>query len=120
MVATLWLPLGRRPKVYPQDERDQLINELYDLRTLIPNARTMELSELRDQVQAVRHKTAARAAVESKLLLPTRSHSVEEVAGALREFVQWRRRRRGQRNPWPRGSKRRAGAITFSGSVGTD
>jgi len=119
MNARLWLPIGRL-RFQPQDERDQLINELYALRTLIPNAREMELSELRDHVQAVRHKTAARAqAVASQLFLPTRTHSPSEVAGALKEFIQWRRRKTGSVNPWPRGSKHRAGGYV-GGGVGAE
>jgi hypothetical protein len=85
------------------------MNELYMLRILIPNARTMELSELRDHVQSARHKAQARASLESKLFVPQRTHSVEDAAGALREFVSWRRRKQGMTNPWP--TKRRAGVI---------
>lgn len=107
--------------MFPRSEREELINELYSFRTLIPNAKDMELSELRDHVQAVRHKTMARASVESKLFVPGRKHSIEETAGALREFVSWRRRRTGGVDPWPRG-KRRAGALSGAeiGPVGVE
>lgn len=118
MKSRLWLPLGRRPHPAPQDERQVLINELFELRTLIPNARSMELSELRDHVQKIRHQTKARAELESKLFVPTSTRPLAEVAGALREFVQWRRRKQGKPNPWPRGQKRRAGAV--SGPTGVE
>lgn len=91
----IYLPIGRPPVANPQTERDVLKNKLHELRYLVPDADSLDISQLRDIVQYVEQKVVkekiarikAGAAIAAKM-------SPEEVKKALNEYIKWRKRKR--------------------------
>ena len=85
------------PYPMPQNEREDLLQRMYNTRSLILGAEQMEIEELRDLVQAQEgkekegyyqkvmpmHKGAVRGSVE-----------YIQAQGALREYAAWRRKKR--------------------------
>ena len=99
-MGRLWLPTGSKPHPFPSGERDELENRLWEARYLVPYAKALELSELRDLVQFAEGRNQERLNVEEAKVragaeivsrLPR-----EQVIGALKEFAAWRRRRTGK------------------------
>lgn len=95
----LYLPIGSKPHLVEDTERQRLKNRLWELRVLVPEADQLELSHLRDIVQSQEHKIAAQQARESALVnlgqQIVNAMSPEQVKGALKEFLDWRRKRQG-------------------------
>lgn len=95
MGKRIYLPMGRKPSLAPLTERDALINKLYELQYLVPDAKTLDISHLRDIVQyaeqrAVQDKIArikAGAEIASKM-------DPAELKKALNDYIQWRKRKR--------------------------
>jgi hypothetical protein len=80
----------------PQNEREDLLNRLWDTRTLIPGAEQMELSELRDRVQAQEGKMSEGyydKKAPAKRKAPMTAKEMADARGALKEYSDWRRRR---------------------------
>ena len=99
MGVKVWLPLGHAPRRAPNTEREQLMQRLYEARYLVPGAEDLELNYLRDLVQACEEKKQKqdevdkiKAVAAAKML---NEMSPEQRRGALREFLAWRKRRRG-------------------------
>lgn len=95
----LWLPLGQKPKPVPLTERDYLINRLHEARTLVPDAATMDIRQLRDITiaQEERMRNWEREQTEKQrieALNPQPVVDVAQIKGALREYIRWRRRKR--------------------------
>ena len=100
MGAKIWLPLGRAPTRTPKTEREQLMQRLYEVRYLVPGAEDLELSYLRDIVQACEEKKRKQDA-EDKVKAAAAGKLLDDMdpaqrQGALKEFLKWRKRRRGR------------------------
>lgn len=84
------------PYPFPQNEREDLLQRMYKSRSLIVGAEQMELSELRDLVQAQEGKTKE-GHYEKKI--PQHTGAIKGTAdyiqaqGALREYTAWRRKK---------------------------
>lgn len=95
-MARLYLPIGRRPFSNPQNEREELLNELWDLRVSLPGAGQMETEFIRDVVQRARTKHKEEVARELAAA-PVKRLSDEQVAIGLREYIAQRDARLGGR-----------------------
>lgn len=98
MSKRLFLPVGanKEPYPFPQDEREELLNRLWKTRTLMPEARTMELSTLRDYVVAQEEKTRQGhydKIAPAKRTKPNEGKEYENAVGALNEYIRWRNKR---------------------------
>ena len=96
-MSRLWLPTGSKPHPFPSGEREELMNRLWTARYLVPGAKTLELSELRDLVQFAEGRNQERLNVEEAKVragaeIVSRMPK-EQVVGALREYARWRRRK---------------------------
>ena len=97
-MVKFYLPTHRYagPYPFPQNEREDLLQRMYNTRSLIVGAEQMELSELRDLVQAQEGKTKE-GYYEKKI--PQHTGAVKGTAdyiqaqGALREYAKWRRKK---------------------------
>ncbi len=99
-MTKLWLPTHQYAKPYmsPQNEREDLLNRLWETRTLMPGAEDMELGELRDRVQAQEGKETQGhydKRFPSKRAAPMGSDERRHAVGALKEYAAWRRKREG-------------------------
>ena len=89
------LPTGK-PYPYAKDRREHLLNRLYETRTLMPEARTMELSALEDYVQTQEEKQRQgyyNKVAPTKRTEPMSDKQYEQTVGALKEYISWKRRR---------------------------
>lgn len=98
MGQRLYLPMGARngPYPFPQNEREELLQRLYKTNTLLPGSRTMEIQALRDYVQAQEAKVQQG---HYDRVAPTNPNTVtpeqvKQARGALKEYLDWRRKRR--------------------------
>ena len=81
----------------PLTERDHLLNRIYECNYVIPGAEDLELSQLKDLTEYVEYRVAQEkmqrimdgAALASQL-------PPETVKAALREYLSWRKRKKGQ------------------------
>ena len=97
-MVKLYLPTHQYAGPYPmpQNEREDLLQRMYNSRSLIVGAEQMELSELRDLVQAQEGKTKE-GYYEKKI--PQHTGAIKGTAdyiqaqGALREYAAWRRKK---------------------------
>lgn len=96
MAAQLILPTGIKRYPLPRNEREELLNRLYELRVLLPDAENMEVQQLRDYVQWQEYRAAERARQAAQEIARTPRYSREEIVGALKEYFAWRRRRQEQ------------------------
>jgi hypothetical protein len=93
MKSRIYLPM-QPPVFFPQNERDQLINRLYELRYLVPDAKTLDIMHLRDIVQYAEEKAVAekvariKAGAEIAAKMPP-----EQVKAALSEFIKKRNKK---------------------------
>ncbi len=94
----LYLPTHQFSTPYPnpQNEREELLNRLYETRTLLPGAREMPIEQLRDYVQNQEGKE--RTGHYDKYVTKRTADAVnarkrEQEIGALREFAEWRRKK---------------------------
>ena len=98
MPPRLWLPMGSKPCPFPNGERDELMNRLWDAKYLVPGAKMLELSQLRDLVQYAEERNQERLnAEEAKIRAGAEIVSRmprEQVVGALKEYAAWRRKQK--------------------------
>jgi len=94
--ARLWLPAGLPPRPFPRDERDILLNRLWTARYLVPRAETLELSHLRDIVNYAEERTRQELERQRRIVTPPQKMSREQVKGALKEYLDWRKRKTGR------------------------
>lgn len=103
MGKRLWLPVGSRPHVAPQDERAELENRLWELRRYVPGSRQLELQQLRDLVQWVEHTHAEDEAREAAQVALGRQlvdgMTPMQRRDALKDFLNHRARMRGEKPP---------------------
>lgn len=93
MGRQLILPTQHRPYLFPQTERENLLNRLWDARTMIPGSRTMPLSQLRDYVQRQEFKLKEEVAQKAKEVQRKVSiYEHQQTVGALKEYLAWRRK----------------------------
>ena len=90
----LWLPIGTQSNPYPnpKDRREELLSRLWATRTLLPGARTMELSELESYVDWQEKKMEERARKEEEKPKPS-PEEVAQARGYVSEYLRWRRNR---------------------------
>lgn len=97
MGTRIWLPTHKYsgPYPFPQNEREELLQRLYKTGTLLPDARTMDISALRDYVQAQEDKI--RQGHYNKIAPSKRKDlsldELKQVRGALKEYFNWRRKK---------------------------
>jgi hypothetical protein len=101
MPNRLWLPTGSKPFPFAtDDERELLINRLWELRYAVPTARQMELSKLRDYVAYAEKRVAddeeAAKKEEAEARDKMKGMSQEQVLGAMKEFLNWRNKKQGR------------------------
>ena len=97
-MVKIYLPTHQYAGPYPmpQNEREDLLQRMYNSRSLIVGAEKMEIEELRDLVQAQEGKTKE-GYYEKKI--PQHTGAVRGTAdyiqaqGALREYAAWRRKK---------------------------
>ena len=94
MSKKLFLPIGadREPYPNPLTERESLLNRLWETRTLLPGARDLDLSELKDMVEWQEKKAEERARKEEEKPKPS-PEQVAQARGVITEFLRWRRKR---------------------------
>ena len=91
-MAKLFLPVGSKPSLYPDNERAELMNRLWDARYWVPGAKDMEIQQLRDYVDYAEYRVKEDEEKEAKLAAEKiNKMSPEQVRGALNEFFEWRR-----------------------------
>lgn len=96
MGSRLYLPMDR-PYPRPSNEREELLNRLFETKTLLPDARTMEIEQLREYVQAQEAKQRSGyydRVAPTQDQAPMTPEEAREVRQALKEIIAWRRRRR--------------------------
>lgn len=95
MGQRIYLPIGyqRNPYPSPQTEREDLLSRLWETRTLLPGARTMEVQALRDYVQAQEQKIR-QGHYNSPIPKPVSAYEREQAIGILKERLAWLRRRK--------------------------
>ncbi|KKK46663.1 hypothetical protein LCGC14_3162990 [marine sediment metagenome] len=93
-----WLPPGPINPA-PKDEKDYLLNEIKELGYFIPGARDLELQYLRDLRDSCKEKKAKQDEVDKKAAEAGRkaveAMDQKQVQGALKEYLDWRRKKRG-------------------------
>lgn len=74
-----------------RNERDQLLNELVDLRVIVPGASRMEIQQLRDYVQWQRERRAddIKKALYRPAHQPKKLRQVDVVTG-IKEYLEYR------------------------------
>lgn len=98
-MSRLYLPVGAHNSPYPspRNEREELLQRLWETRTLVPGAKDMEIQQLRDYVAAQETKQASghydRVAPATKTSEPLTPDRLRQVQGALREYINWRAKR---------------------------
>jgi hypothetical protein len=98
-MSRIYLPIGARSKPYPnpQTERENLLNRLWEARTVIPGAREMSVSQLKDYVQRQEFKLKEEMIVNAKKQQRIISaYEQEQARGALKEYLAWKRRKESQ------------------------
>jgi hypothetical protein len=93
-MARLYLPVGSKPNIAPKDEREELMNKLWELRYWIPGAKNLEVQQLRDYVDYAKYRVAQDDAIEAKKAqekLATMSQ--EQISGAIKEFLAWKNKK---------------------------
>lgn len=102
----IFLPIGRPPVINPQTEREVLKNKLYELQYLVPDADTLDISHLRDLVQYAEQKVVAEKLARIKAGAEIASKmSPKEIQKALKDYIQWRKRKRSAAGLDPYGRK---------------
>ncbi len=80
------------------------MNRIFDARYVLPGAEDMELTELKDFVQFAEERYAEDLRTEMMSILHGKEivdkMEQEEAKGALREFLNWRAKKRGQEQPY--------------------
>ncbi len=93
-----WLPPGKLNPT-PLDEKDHLLNEIKELGYFIPGARDLEIPYLRDLrdscIEKKKDQDEADAKAEEAGRQTVASMDPKQIQGALREYLKWRRKKRG-------------------------
>ena len=100
-MTRLYLPTGRKPfPLATDDDKELLINRLWELRYAVPGARQMEVQQLRDYVAFAEERVAedevAAKKEEAKARKKMSNMSQEQVVGAMKEFLNWKNKREGR------------------------
>ena len=100
-MARLWLPTGRKPFFEPKDDKEHLINRLWELRYACPGAKGLEVQQLKDYVAFAEKRVVEDEEVAKKEEEKARSKmdvmSRDQIVGAMKEFINWRARKRGEK-----------------------
>ena len=95
MGTRLWLPVGTPPHPFPNSERDELMNRLWNARYHVPGADRLEIQQLRDYVAYAEERTRQELARRSRIAQPPNTMDRNQVREALKAYLAWRRKRRG-------------------------
>jgi len=105
-LSKIYLPIGYKPRV-PDDKRGEYMNRIYDSNYLLPGAENMELAELADFADFAEERAAEDVAKEELKVAKgsdiVDNMSREQTKGALKEFLNWRARKRGKKEPYAKG-----------------
>ena len=104
-MARLWLPTGSKPFPFAKDdEKELLINRLWELRYGVPGARQMEVQQLRDYVafaeKRVTEDEDADKKEEAKAKNKMKDMSTKQVVGAMKEFLNWKYKKQGKKHQY--------------------
>ena len=106
MPSKIWLPTGRKPFPTAKDEKETLINRLWELKYAVPGAKGMEVQQLKDYVQFAEERVAedeeAAKKEEAKARKKMDGMSQDQVIGAMKEYLNWRARKRGEKGKYPK------------------
>ena len=95
---TFWLPPGPLNPA-PKNEKDYLLNEIRELGYFIPGARDLEIPYLRDLRDSCKEKKRNQDETDEKAEEAGRktvaAMDPKQVQGALKEYLAWRRKKRG-------------------------
>lgn len=96
-MTRLWLPTGRKPFFNAKDEREHLINRLWELRYSVPGAKGMEVQQLKDYVayaeeRVIQDEEANKKAAEKKM----KKMAPDQIKGAMKEYLNWKYRKEGK------------------------
>ena len=102
-MSKIYLPIGYKPTL-PDDKRGEYMNRIYDSNYLLPGAENMSLAELKDFVEFAEGR-ASEEAYKEELEVAKGSDIVdnmskEQTKGALREFLNWRAKKKGKPKPY--------------------
>lgn len=96
-MSRLYLPMGPQSKPYPlpQTQREDLLNRLWETRTLLPGARDMPVEALKDYVEAQECKITEGyyGNPNPKPPKPVDPDKHRQDIGALKEYLAYRRRK---------------------------
>ena len=100
-MSRLYLPTGSKPFPFAtDDERELLINRLWELRYAVPTARQMDISQLRDYVAYAEERVIEDAEADKKEEAAARKKmkgmSQKQVVGAMKEFLNWKYKKEGK------------------------
>ena len=99
-MTRLWLPTGRKPFFNPKDEREHLINRLWELRYSVPGAKGMEVQQLKDYVQFAEERFTEDKVTEQKEKEEAEKKlskmAPDQVKGAMKEYLNWKYRKEGK------------------------
>ncbi len=93
----IWLPTHKYagPHPMPQNEREDLLQRMYNTRSLIVGAEQMEIEELRDHVQAQEGKASeGYYDKHNRNKAPVSDDKRRQAIGSMKEFADWRRKRK--------------------------
>ena len=100
----LWKPRIRKPtwvkpgpiNLFPKTERDHIMVELRELGYAVPGSEDLELSYLKDILQACRAKKAAQDEADAKMGEEIFDRmDPEQRRQAMKDYIEWRRKRQG-------------------------
>ncbi len=103
-MTRLWLPTGRKPFPEAKDEKERLINRLWELKYAVPGARQMEVPQLRDYVDYAAGRVKQDEEVAKKEELKAKDKmkdmTTEQVVGAMKEYLNWKYKKEGKKHQY--------------------
>jgi len=98
-MAKIYLPIGHKPTP-PKTKREEYMHRIWDARYILPGAEKMELSLVKDFADFAEERYAEDLAIEELKVAKGKdivdNMSREQTKGALREFLNWRARKKGK------------------------
>ena len=102
-MSKIYLPIGYKPTL-PDDKRGEYMNRIYDSNYLLPGAENMELALLKDFAEFAEKRYAEDLYTEELKVAKgsdiVDNMSKEQTKGALREFLNWRAKKKGKPKPY--------------------
>ena len=102
-MSKIYLPIGAKPTP-PKTLREEYMHRIWDARYVLPGAEKMELVMLKDFAEFAEERYTEDLAKEELKVAKgadiVDNMSREQTKGALREFLNWRARKKGQEKPY--------------------